>query len=123
MQECKQNAQDCARRLVLRPADRGGPEAAREVGNAGAPAQEVPNRALPGASFARAFRRALDRQMDERFAALNPADGRVVAPRMRPHGVLWRFHPSDPSATGVAGRAAGAAVASDLPADLHGALA
>lgn len=110
MQECKQNAQECAHRLVLRQADQG---AARDIGEVGASAQELPICSAIDASFARALGAALDRQMDERFAVLNPTDGRLVSPRLRPHGVLWRFHAAVAagSTSSIQAPAVGAAVA------------
>ena len=102
MQDHRQNAQDCAARpasrLVLR-------HAADDLGDVGAPAQEVPNLGANRAPFARALRDA----MDARFAGLNAGEGLIVAARLRPRGVIWRIHP----AAGRPSADAGAPLASE----------
>lgn len=80
------------------------------------PAQEVPTAGRRRAAIARSRR-----ELDDRFAALNPDDGVVIPPSQRPTGLMWRLHPaptgsvSSPTGPEHAPAAAGAALAQATP--------
>jgi hypothetical protein len=79
----------------------------RTAGHGSASAQEVPMAApaprAGGAVLARLAPPAS--RFEERLAAVNRHEGRLVPARMRPNGVLWRIHPAPAADFALAGAA------------------